>query len=157
MCCIYGFLLWTHISPVRDWFADLSWLEWSPCKALLQAAGGWGADALGCAHPCSVGSEGCPHTGRLSCYPAHQPDLPAQTRRWWRSWALGSTGTQPICCFLIHLVAISAGGEQVSETISPFKEQASKDKSPEKVQRKRNFIKTIIIEASLLLLKMYRF
>lgn len=70
---------------------------------------------------------------------------------------LGSTGTQPICCFLIHLVAISAGGEQVSETISPFKEQASKDKSPEKVQRKRNFIKTIIIEASLLLLKMYRF
>lgn len=70
---------------------------------------------------------------------------------------LGSTGTQPLCCLLIHLVAISAGGEQGSETVSPFKEQASKDKSPEKVRRKRNFIKTIMIEASLLLLKMYHF
>lgn len=83
--CFFFFFTVNTLSPLRDWFADqcqvvcvdLSYLT----VRLWQAADGWEADALGCANLWSVGSEGCPHTERLSCYPTHQPDLPVQIRR----------------------------------------------------------------------------
>lgn len=68
---------------------------------------------------------------------------------------LSNAGSYPICCFLAHLVAAPAEGEEVSEPVSPSEEQISKGNSPEKVQRKKKIIKTKMIGASLLLWKMF--
>lgn len=154
MIFIGVFLLWTHISPVWDWFADLSH-PWVRLCCRLLVGGALMPRAVLTRAPWEVRDvlvqENCLVIQQIS-----QTSQPRATDDG-NPGLLGNTGTQPFCCFLIHLVAVSAGGEQVSEIISPFKERASKDKSPVKVQRKRNFIKTIITEASLLLLKMYHF
>lgn len=55
--------------------------------------------------------------------------------------ALSSAGSYPICCFLAHLVAAPAEGEEVSEPVSPSEEQISKGNRPEKVQRKKKSLR----------------
>lgn len=61
-----------------------------------------GKDHLVLQHICQVSQPGSADDGNL--------------------WALSSAGTQPVCCFLVHLIAISAGGEEVSEPVTPSKE-----------------------------------
>lgn len=87
----------THVSVAADgWAAVLTCAPWEVRDILI------GKDHLVLQHICQVSQPRSADDGNL--------------------WALSSAGTQPVCCFLVHLIAVPAGEEEISEPVTPSKE-----------------------------------